>query len=133
MNKVIKKIILFNLLIMVPVLLFILVKSPQTPKETPQTSETQGVENNTSSDSTEVSQDTVSATSPSATVAVAQLTAVPDNRCLITISGKKYNVTDYRNKHPGGDIFTCGSDMTTAFNNQHGSSTLKKMTQYLVK
>ncbi|KKS06817.1 hypothetical protein A3K01_03630 [candidate division WWE3 bacterium RIFOXYD1_FULL_43_17] len=55
-----------------------------------------------------------------------------DNRCLITVKGSQYDVTAYRKRHPGGDIFKCGSDMTSAFNDQHSSGTLKKMQQYLV-
>lgn len=57
----------------------------------------------------------------------------PDTRCLISIDGKSYDVTSYRNQHPGGDIFTCGTDMTKVFYSQHGSSTLEKMQRYLVK
>ncbi len=43
------------------------------------------------------------------------------DRCVIMISGSKYDVTDLISKHPGGDVFSdkCGTDMTSIFNKQH--------------
>ena len=58
--------------------------------------------------------------------------ATPDNRCIITIDGQKYDVTDFRNQHPGGDIFNCGTDMSAIFHGQHSNSTLRKMQRYLI-
>ena len=42
-----------------------------------------------------------------------------DNRCLVTIQGKVYNVTELRTTHSGGDVFTCGADNTDTFFQQH--------------
>lgn len=40
-------------------------------------------------------------------------------QCIILIQGSKYDVTEFRNKHGGGDIFKCGEDMTEAFQKKH--------------
>ncbi len=66
-----------------------------------------------------------SQTQPSASVSVSPVSsgpaqATPDNRCIITIDGQKYDVTTFRNQHPGGDVFKCGTDMSAAFHAQHG-------------
>lgn len=53
-----------------------------------------------------------------------------DTRCIIGIDGSQYDVTAYRSMHPGGDIFTCGADMSATFWSQHGSGTLNKMAKY---
>jgi cytochrome b involved in lipid metabolism len=55
-----------------------------------------------------------------------------DTRCIITIDGTKYNVTDYRYQHPGGDVFQCGTDMSVAFHNQHNPRTLDKIQNLIV-
>ncbi|MBI2337706.1 hypothetical protein HYU95_00835 [Candidatus Daviesbacteria bacterium] len=56
----------------------------------------------------------------------------PSDRCIITISGGNYDVTDYRNIHSGGNVFQCGTDMTASFLNQHPASFLQKMSKYQV-
>jgi cytochrome b involved in lipid metabolism len=130
MNKIIKKIILVNLIVIVSVVLFLFIRSNQVPnkliKPISKTSE------NTVEIKTE--EVTPASTQPAQSTAVTSPadTVVPDTRCIVTVSGNKYDVTSYRSKHPGGDIFVCSTDMTSAFNNQHSLSTLKKMTQYLV-
>jgi hypothetical protein len=46
------------------------------------------------------------------------------SNCLTTINGKVYNLTNWINQHPGGDmaiLSLCGTDGTAAFNNQHGN------------
>lgn len=54
------------------------------------------------------------------------------NRCIITIDGTHYDVTDFRNIHGGGDVFTCGSDMSVIFHNRHPNSYLDIMAKYKV-
>ncbi len=61
-------------------------------------------------------------------------TAVPsaqppaaDTGCIITVHGTRYNVTEFRIQHSGGDIFTCGADMTAVFDSQHSMRTLQRM------
>lgn len=53
-----------------------------------------------------------------------------DPRCLITIDGRLYNITEFRSTHPGGNIFTCGTDMSAVFYSQHDSSYLAKLSPY---
>lgn len=55
-----------------------------------------------------------------------------DNHCIVTISGSRYDVTQFRNIHSGGDVFKCGTDMTAVFLSQHSASFLQKMSQYKV-
>lgn len=46
-----------------------------------------------------------------------------NDRCILTISGARYDVTDYLRDHPGGSsriIPFCGKDATTAFQTQGG-------------
>ena len=43
--------------------------------------------------------------------------------CWTAINGNVYDVTDWINRHPGGAqaiLSLCGTNGTTAFNNQHG-------------
>ncbi len=47
-------------------------------------------------------------------------TAKPTPSCIITVAGAKYNVYALQKTHSGGNVFTCGSDMTSSFNSQHG-------------
>ena len=53
--------------------------------------------------------------------------------CIITINNQKYDVTQFKNLHSGGDVFNCGTDMTTVFNGKHSQRELNIMQQYLVK
>jgi len=55
-----------------------------------------------------------------------------ESECIITIDNFKYNVADFRKKHPGGDIFKCGEDMTKAFKSQHGAKQLDQIQRYRV-
>ncbi len=58
-------------------------------------------------------------------------TAKRQSGCIVTISGKKYDVTTLRQTHSGGDIFTCGTDMTAKYQGQHGTNMIK-MNKYLI-
>ncbi len=40
-------------------------------------------------------------------------------RCIITIQGGNYDVTEFKSQHTGGDIFKCGEDMTKSFAGKH--------------
>lgn len=63
----------------------------------------------------------------------AKETMVVNERCLITIDGKKYDVTEFRKEHKGGDIFKCGTDMSADFHRQHDGKKLMEAEKYLVK
>lgn len=52
-------------------------------------------------------------------------------QCVITLFGKQYDVSRLRNTHSGGNIFTCGTDMTAVYQGRHGSD-LSRMQQYLI-
>lgn len=49
--------------------------------------------------------------------------ASPEQPCLVTLFGTDYDVSEFRNRHEGGDIFECGTDMTEQFRNEHGDDT----------
>jgi len=55
-----------------------------------------------------------------------------EENCVITVRGDKYDVTEFRSKHKGGNIFKCGEDMTEAFNKQHGEKQLRDLQKYKV-
>jgi len=55
-----------------------------------------------------------------------------DTRCIITVDGSRYDVTQYRNIHSGGDIFKCGTDMSATFHSQHSAKFLDRMSQYKI-
>jgi cytochrome b involved in lipid metabolism len=54
----------------------------------------------------------------------------PGAKCIVTIDGAKYDVTDFKNIHSGGDIFTCGTDMSNIFWGQHSQRELNRMQRY---
>lgn len=53
------------------------------------------------------------------------------NLCVVTISGKKFNVFDLKKTHSGGDVFKCNTDMSSSYISQHGSD-LSRMNKYLI-
>lgn len=55
-----------------------------------------------------------------------------DSPCIITIEGNKYDVSTLRGIHPGGDIYECGTDMTTTFIEQHGND-FQRIEKYRVR
>lgn len=67
---------------------------------------------------------------------VSQTTSSPnpstDSRCIITLDGSRYDVTQFRFIHPGGDIFQCGSDMSVIFHNRHSNRFLQQMDRYKI-
>ena len=61
---------------------------------------------------------------------------VPPERCLVTLRGKHYDVTNYLPLHPGGEAILraySGSDITMEFESIHLTSTAKNILQkYLI-
>ncbi len=53
------------------------------------------------------------------------------NKCIVTLFSKQYDVTPLQTGHSGGNIFTCGTDMTAIYQSQHGTN-ISRMAQYLV-
>lgn len=56
---------------------------------------------------------------------------INSNNCIVTIFGSQYDVTTLRSTHSGGDVFTCGTDMTAIYQNHHGSN-VSLIAPYLV-
>ena len=53
------------------------------------------------------------------------------NACIVTLFGVQYDVAPLRKTHSGGDIFSCNSDMTSVYQNRHGTN-VSRMQAYLV-
>jgi len=56
---------------------------------------------------------------------------INSNSCIVTIFGKQYDVTTLRSTHSGGDVFTCGTDMTAIYQGRHGTG-VNLIAPYLV-
>ncbi len=52
-------------------------------------------------------------------------------KCIITVDGRKYDVTFFRSIHSGGNIFICGTDQSVLFHSKHSNSFLSKLARYL--
>jgi len=52
--------------------------------------------------------------------------------CLVYVDGTRYDLTEFRDIHSGGNIFQCGTDMSDIFHGQHPSSFLAKISQYKI-
>lgn len=61
------------------------------------------------------------------------LTNNEDVRCIVTVKNQKYDVSFFKTRHEGGDVFRCGSDMTKQFESQHPDSFLRKIEKYKIK
>lgn len=80
---------------------------------------------------------TVSATktiTPAATIAPTAIPTVDPlaGHCLVYLDGARYDLTEFRNMHSGGNIFQCGTDMSDIFHGQHPVSFLAKISQYKI-
>ena len=53
-------------------------------------------------------------------------------QCIITLSGKQYDVTTLQTSHSGGNVFVCGTDQSALFQGKHGTD-LARMAKYLVE
>ena len=51
--------------------------------------------------------------------------------CLVTIFGQQYDVAPLQTGHTGGNIFTCGTDMTSVYQGMHGTD-VSRISAYLV-
>ena len=56
----------------------------------------------------------------------------PEDKCIISVFGKEYDIGPFRKIHPGGDIFKCGEDMTETFMNQHGKD-VERIQKFIIK
>jgi cytochrome b involved in lipid metabolism len=44
------------------------------------------------------------------------------SKCLVTINDTEYDMSTFKNKHPGGNVFKCGTDQTLDYKRQHGNN-----------
>lgn len=51
--------------------------------------------------------------------------------CIITVFGVQYDVTPLQTSHTGGNVFVCGTDMTTLYQAQHGIN-VDRLIPYLI-
>lgn len=82
--------------------------------------------------STKLPQATQIQPSPLTNVPTNNESPTPDPRCIIIVDGGRYDVTTFRNIHSGGDVFTCGADLSALFHSQHNQETLNKFQIYRV-
>lgn len=75
--------------------------------------------NTTNSTTTSGSNSTTGSTSTGTTTSGSTSGSTKET-CIITVLGKQYDVQPLRGRHPGGDVFECGTDMTSTFQGQHG-------------
>ncbi|KKR31493.1 MAG: hypothetical protein UT63_C0068G0003 [Candidatus Gottesmanbacteria bacterium GW2011_GWC2_39_8] len=67
-----------------------------------------------------------------AEVTVPKVVPAVDTRCIITIDSVRYDITQFRNIHSGGDIFDCGTDMSRSFWKKHGQLELSTLQRYRI-
>ncbi|MCL4417327.1 MAG: hypothetical protein M1450_00480 [Patescibacteria group bacterium] len=70
---------------------------------------------------------------PNPQVVITQQSVQPaiSSKCIITLFGQQYDVTTLRQTHSGGDVFKCGTDMTSVYQQKHGSN-VAMVQSYLV-
>ena len=86
----------------------------------------------TVSSSSQASTSNVSAPSNTSAPTPTSAPQTQDTRCLIKIDGSIYDVTAFRSAHSGGNVFTCGADMSQVFWSKHGKSMLDYMARFRV-
>ena len=57
--------------------------------------------------------------------------ASTSSACVIVLFGQQYDVTKLQSTHSGGNVFYCGTDMTTLYTQRHGTN-LDRMQPYLI-
>lgn len=53
-------------------------------------------------------------------------------QCVVIIDGVNYDVTNFRFSHSGGNIFNCGTDMSSTFWSRHNAGILNQMQKYRI-
>ena len=71
-------------------------------------------------------------TTPTATPSPTQTPTVKQSGCVIQIDGVKYEITSLVRTHSGGNVFTCGTDMSAIFWSRHNARILQMMGQYKI-
>lgn len=78
-------------------------------------------------------------TTPKPTVApTAKATPTPTptpaaaSGCIVTVDGASYNITSLVKSHSGGNVFKCGTDMSSTFNGASPRHKISWMTKYKI-
>lgn len=58
---------------------------------------------------------------------------IPQERCIVTILGQKYDFTEFKKFHPGGDLFKDGMDATRLFMSEHSKDELFDLEKFRVE
>lgn len=64
--------------------------------------------------------------------AVTAAPTIDPSACIVTVNGQRYDVTQYQYQHSGGNIFNCGTDMSSIFSSKHSIRYLDMMKAYLI-
>lgn len=57
--------------------------------------------------------------------------SIPATDCVVTLFGIQYDVTSLQTTHSGGNIFTCGTNMTATYQAKHGTD-VSRMAPYTI-
>jgi hypothetical protein len=52
--------------------------------------------------------------------------------CVVTVDGASYNITSLVKSHSGGNVFKCGTDMSSTFNGASPRHKISWMTKYKI-
>lgn len=67
-----------------------------------------------------------------ATSAPSNVGSPQQSGCIVTIDGTKYDMIHFKNLHSGGNIFSCGTDMSNIFWSQHSQRQLNQLQRYKI-
>lgn len=59
-------------------------------------------------------------------------TVINTPSCIVTIDGMRYDIIQFRQIHSGGDIFSCGANMSADFWSRHSQRQLNQMQRYRI-
>ena len=85
----------------------------------------------TTTTSAPTSTPTVAAT-PKPTVAATPTPTPAASGCIVTINGASYNITSLVKSHSGGNVFKCGTDMSSTFSGASPRHNISWMTKYKI-
>jgi cytochrome b involved in lipid metabolism len=96
--------------------------------------------NNSLDNGNQITTDPLQTVAPTVTVGAGTIAptatskpATPKPACVVMVSGKKYDVSQLRNTHSGGNVFVCNTDMTNTFFSKHNQQMLNTtMVKYLI-
>jgi hypothetical protein len=107
-------------------------KTTMTPTGTPRPTQTAGGSVRlATTQNTQITTTPLPTAVPLAISNIKPQAAVNANACIIMLFGKQYDVAPLRSTHPGGDVFTCNTDMSMVYQKQHGTD-VSRMQPYLI-